>query len=102
MHHRDAYVVVLAEGAQVGVEGLHRAGLDDEVQLFAERGGEVLDDGDGVGHAALGGGAFEDAGEAHEDAKVGGEAVADPGSLDLHDDVGAVEELGGVDLGDGR
>jgi hypothetical protein len=97
---RHAHALVGAEGSQVLFEPLHRPPLGDEVQLLGERGGEVLHDGDRVGHPAAGGGVLQEASDHHEDVEVSLQPGPDPGPLDLHHDVVAVAGAGGVHLGD--
>ena len=80
--------------------GLHRLGLDPEVELFGQVVGEVGDDVLG-GQSAAQFGVFDHLREAFQDLQVRGHPPADARPLDFDDDVLAGVQRRIVDLGDG-
>ena len=86
VHLRHPDVLAERRGVHVRHPGVHRLGLEPEVELLGEVVGEVGDD-------VLGGqppaqlGQLDELRAALEDLQVGGDAAADAGPLDLDDDL---------------
>lgn len=92
--------LVMARTSQVPSERRHRCRLVAEVELAAQGGREVVDDGDGVRHLADGAGMLEYRGQHAEEPQVALDGATEVRAPHLHGHSATVVENGGVDLGD--